>query len=87
MPLLRKSRLPGARNSRLIHNDGAALHDPTHVFDGDLDVSERVALYGDDIGKVAWGKLVRSQLAELVAEFLLKSPLAIELAKLWVECC
>jgi hypothetical protein len=71
-PRPRKSRLLGARNARLIHNDGTALHDPAHVCDGDLDVSERITLDGDDIGKVAWCDRTEAALFERPERFFSK---------------
>src|SRR5215467_3358986 len=38
---------------RLVDNHRATFHHPTHIFDDDADVGERIALHCDDAGKVA----------------------------------
>src|SRR4051812_37608302 len=41
------------RGARLVDDDGAGLHHPAHFVQHDLDVGERVAVDGDDVGDMA----------------------------------
>jgi hypothetical protein len=37
-----------------LDNDGAGFHDPAHIVDRYVDVCQRVAFDGDEVGKITW---------------------------------